>query len=759
MGQISFTPIGKPEDTSSPPLSFTPIREPEDTTVNPPGNTSPAPSITQPDASSMLKTGISKTWDFANSSIFGVKEPTPEEIQHEGMSAVVRKGVANLTTPLSLLGEAAGGLGLIKGAKYLRGAGEAAPEIEAIKPPVSSVLENAAQDTNVIKPKLKLSTNADGTFTNKDTGEILGKDLNPLTSRTTPKKIKITFSQTGDLPKAEIPPFTGKVNDTSLPNDLKGAKPKFNIRDKSYTPKFDSDVDKAAFITAQINPSKRDADYLKFVMDNTGLDEQGARDLGKQVKGHVKDTIKNHILNEGQEGDVLVPKFKSDIETIPKTEPININSGTMPNVKGPETDLQVPGGSGKPPKEPQFELEDENFDWDKWNKKSLKDKIVNVLGSSRSVQSVDFTSALLRQGVGLIHKKSFWTSIKPAFEAMGSESNYQEIAQGILDHPQFKDAMSNGVSFTGFKNIASREEQFQSPLAEAVIPKVLGDKVPNPIRAAARGYTTFMNKLRMDAYSSLVNNTAQAGLEVNKPAIAKFINTATGRGHFDSKVLEGAMPLVNQVIYSPRLMKAHLDMLNPYTYVRQSNKGVRLEYLKSAASVAGVAGTTNLLLNLMGGKSNADMSSADFGKIKFGDTRLDPMAGNQQYLVLLHRLATNHTTNGLGKSEKLDSRFGGPTKLGTLANFVRNKLAPVPAAIVNTIAGKDGGGNSTNTSLTNNEIVKLYTPMIVQDFADLVKSDPKLIPLLIPANFGMSLQTYDTPKPKAKGFNMPKVKF
>lgn len=702
MGQQSWDSIPNSSAPVAPPKldwNTIPNANPaEDITVNPPGQTSPAPSIpsvTMPNAKDMVISGAHKAFDWANNSIFGVKEPTPEEIQHEGMPAVVRKGVANLTTPFALAGEAVGGLGLLKGLKFLRGAGEAgevAEELPKVKVPDSSVLQTA-EDT----PKPKYSTNRDGTISPKDNPLIRYKDGKLVG----PQKIKLSNAGASldwdKLPnETTIAPFTGNTETPTLPTNTK----------------------------------------------------------------------------------------------------VNVNSGTMPNVKGPEANTilgppknntpiippvippenQLGMGFGedapvdfKKVNNPEFDLEDNKFNWDKWNKKSVKDKIVDVLSSARSAQSVDFTSALLRQGAGLIHKKSFYTAIKPAFEAMASEGNYNKIAQSILDHPLFADANKNGVSFTGFKNIASREEQFQSPLAEHIIPKVFGNKVPNPIRAAARGYTTFMNKLRMDTYASLVDNAEQVNktaadlgaeaIPINKPAIAKFINTTTGRGTFNSKTVEQAMPLINQAIYSPRLMKAHFDMLNPATYIKQANKGVRLEYLKSAIALAGLTGTTNMLLNYAGGESNDDMNSADFGKVKFGNTRLDPMAGNQQYMVLLHRLATNHVTNSTGKSEQLDTRFGGPTKLGTLANFVRNKLAPVPAAIVNTVAGKDGGGNPTNTSLTNNEVVKLYTPMIAQDFADLVKDNPKLLPLLIPGNFGMSLQTYSSPAGKTKGFNMPWVKF
>lgn len=969
-----------------------------------------------PDANKALKSGISKLYDWGSTSVTGIHEPTMEDWQKDPKRAAWRSGVAGMTTPFSIAGEALGGIGIA--AKRLRMFGRAGEEVSKL----GKVAKTSEEIPNIKLPeeeiklpakigeeipnnplksnKLKVKLNSDGTYTNMETGEVLPiKKAEKL-----PNKFKITLSNTGELP----PP--------TLPKDLQGAKPRYNIRDKSYSPKFESDIDRAAYITAQTNPSKRDADYLKFVMDNTGLDEKGARALGNEVKAKFKDTLKNHILKGGEEGEVpfsthwkkqeipnkvevpndwdniwdsidkenqppinyrksepeitvegkkdifgypadrdltpdevekikkslrknlidsysedtvegnkaadeidgiidvdyrvhpitkelpinvnsgempkvdlpkepsnntwdklgdyygkrvhrvfsdsaltpdiinrmspdeankiyghlmgwtdnknsWAPKITSeevknifkkydlpDLESLPPddlgkggisldtTDPshmevldqvlkdnINVNSGEMPNVRGPEVS-QVPeefkirdepinssdippenqlslggggdDGFGKGKGPPPIEPEDfGKFNWGEWNKKPLKDKILDVLSSSRSVQSVDFTSALFRQGIGLVHKKAFWNSIKPAFKAMGSEEASKAIAKSIINHPLFNDAMKEGgVSFTGFKNLG-REEQFQSHLAEHVIPLIsekTGIKLPNAVRSASRGYNTFINKLRMDSYASLVRNAEKAKLPVNKKAIGKFINSATGRGTFKSEKLESMMPGLNQVIYSPRLMKARLDMLNPINYVSQANKGVRLEYLKSAAAIAGVTGTTNMLFGLMGADTNGDMNSSDFGKVKFSNARLDPMGGFQQYMVLMHRLGTGFTTNSLGRSSAFDSRYGGPIASGAIGNFIRNKLAPLPAATMNVLTGKDSGGNDTNAW---NEAIKLYTPMITQDAYDLFKDDPSLLPLLIPGNFGMGIQDFKVQRGGKKGpFSIsmpriPKVKF
>ena len=91
------------------------------------------------------------------------------------------------------------------------------------------------------------------------------------------------------------------VGDTSasairLPRDLAGAKPRY--RDHTLT--FESDIDRALYILAQRQKSKRDADYLSFVMEMTGMDEAAARSAGGRVREAIRDRA-----GKAAEGDAL----------------------------------------------------------------------------------------------------------------------------------------------------------------------------------------------------------------------------------------------------------------------------------------------------------------------------------------------------------------------------------------------------------------------------------------------------------------------
>jgi hypothetical protein len=100
----------------------------------------------------------------------------------------------------------------------------------------------------------------------------------------------------------------GRTPKATLPRDLAGAKPRYNIGPNEYHPTFDSDIDKAAYITAQKKPSLRDADYLKFVQRETGWSEAAVRAHGAKVRAALKEAVKD----ADEEGRVTLPDQMPD---------------------------------------------------------------------------------------------------------------------------------------------------------------------------------------------------------------------------------------------------------------------------------------------------------------------------------------------------------------------------------------------------------------------------------------------------------------
>jgi hypothetical protein len=146
---------------------------------------------------------------------------------------------------------------------------------------------------------------------------------------------KITPPKLDLQPVVESAPVAAKL---TLPSDLNKSKPRFNMGSKGYIPEFADDLDKALFVIAQKNPSKRDADFLKLVMDTTGLDEAGARSAGEVVRKAIKEQVKGQpegkviiqpIFNKVTEPPAIIPPIEPNV--LPPTELPQIEPSTKPN--------------------------------------------------------------------------------------------------------------------------------------------------------------------------------------------------------------------------------------------------------------------------------------------------------------------------------------------------------------------------------------------------------------------------------------------
>lgn len=395
-------------------------------------------------------------------------------------------------------------------------------------------------------------------------------------------------------------------------------------------------------------------------------------------------------------------------------------------------------------------------------------------------------SAPLRQGLGLIHKKAFWTSLPEMVKAFGSEDAYKGIQQSILDDPLFKKtvradgqvmpsfAERAGLKLTDLENMSTREESMMSSLAE---------KVPG-VRASNRAYTAFLNKLRADTFKQMLSDFDVVSNGMGKKNIAlahdiaEFVNTASGRGSLGK--LEPSAKALSTVLFSPRLIASRLGLMakggtavfSPETYM-VSNPSIRREYLKSLFAIAGAAGTFATLGKMAGASIESDPASSDFGKVKFGNTRIDPYGGFQQYIVAAQRLMPHLDLSSMGLGEiggKMkstttdreysldDAGFGRSTRMDILQRFVRSKTNPIINFAWGLLAGqKELSGKPMNFSSVNpmgpkgenlfdNSIAQRFLPMLSQDIYDLVQDETttpqeKALAAFM-ASVGMGSQTY-----------------
>lgn len=375
----------------------------------------------------------------------------------------------------------------------------------------------------------------------------------------------------------------------------------------------------------------------------------------------------------------------------------------------------------------------------KSNMTTIDRKLPNALSEAvnlpKSLQASMDLSAPFRQGIGLIHRGEWWRAWDDMVKSFGSENMFNAVQEGIRTSPHFELSQEAGLALTDLTHLSSREEQFMSNWAERI--PVIG----RGVRASNRAYVGFLNKLRSDTFNNLVDSAIAAGRNPKEDLslaheLAGYVNTATGRGNLGS--LERYATGLNNALFSPRFIKSRIDMLNPATYIK-ADPLVRKEYLKSALAITSMGTTMGQLARMAGAEVSGEPTSADFGKIKIGNTRIDPFGGFQQYFTLLYRLASNSTTSSTtGKSYELGSKFGRSTSKDILEQFAINKAAPIPHFVYQWL-------NQTKKrpfDLTP-EVARLFAPMMIQDIVDVAKDNPALLPITIPASAtGFGVQSY-----------------
>ena len=112
-----------------------------------------------------------------------------------------------------------------------------------------------------------------------------------------------------------------------LPEDLAEAKPRYSFSLDTYVPAFDSDFDLAAYIVTQAKPSLRDADYLNWAVEASGMTPEEVRKHGLQVRAQIKQLSRQTKGGTSQKpATLVVPSVRI----------------TMPEVKVAATPVSVP---------------------------------------------------------------------------------------------------------------------------------------------------------------------------------------------------------------------------------------------------------------------------------------------------------------------------------------------------------------------------------------------------------------------------------
>lgn len=370
-------------------------------------------------------------------------------------------------------------------------------------------------------------------------------------------------------------------------------------------------------------------------------------------------------------------------------------------------------------------------------KRTTSEKIFGMIGQVINVPraimaSVDL-SAPLRQGIFLIGRpKRFISAFGNMFRYAFSEKAYLGLEQNIKSRKTYESMRRAKLALTELgSELTSREEAIMSNLPERI--PFLG-KV---FRGSNRAYTGFLNKLRADVFDDIIKKSEKLSDEELK-SIGKYVNAATGRGNLGE--LQRAQVLFNSIFFSPRLIASRINLLNPYFYITLSPVA-RREALKDGAKFAAITGTILALSKMGGAEVGVDPRSADFGKIKIGNTRIDIMGGFQQPIKLVAQLISGEIISSTtGRTITLGEGYKPLTRKDILLRFFENKESPIASFIT---------GLLTNTTFTGeefdvpSEVINRFIPMVIQDMYDLFQEKgAENLWMALPSIFGAGVQTY-----------------
>lgn len=281
-----------------------------------------------------------------------------------------------------------------------------------------------------------------------------------------------------------------------------------------------------------------------------------------------------------------------------------------------------------------------------------------------------------------------------------------------------------------------------------------------PVRASARAYTTFLNQLRFETFvrmkNALVGRTGKPTIDQLK-VIANAVNTATGRGDFGK--FEASAENLSTVFFSPRFVRSRFGLLGGEPlWMKGSDAHTRAIVGKMYAEyLAGVAAFYALGM-AAGGEVETDPRSSDFGKLRFGDVRIDPLVGLSQITVFSTRMLTGETKTTDGEIAPLRKHirplnlfrnepdtegpgYGKRDAAKVAEFFLRSKLAPIPGSIGNILTGKDVANREVTLA---SEAKQLATPLSVKTVMENMQAEgvPAKIALTILSLLGMRSNVY-----------------
>jgi hypothetical protein len=399
--------------------------------------------------------------------------------------------------------------------------------------------------------------------------------------------------------------------------------------------------------------------------------------------------------------------------------------------------------------------------------KNMGKNIGDALGISKSLKSTLDNSYIFRQGYkAMITNPKIWLrNATKSFDLFTKELKNQPamdlVHADIYSRPNYDLYKKAGLA------IDVLEESFPSTLPE---------KVPfmgRLFRASETAFTSQAQLTRADIFDKYVDIAKRTGVDVTDvdqlKSIARLTNALTGRGGLGS--FESNADVFNKAFFAPRFVMSHFETLfgqpilgtggvegsvNPMKWsFAQKQAALNLaKIVIGAGSILGIADAVSP------GSVEWDPRSANFGKIRVGDTRFDVTGGMSSLVTVISRvfpilvgqkgMVKSSTT---GKLRELNTGdFGSSTGASVLFDFLEGKSSPVLRAFLDVLKDEDFYGDKPDVLST---IGTLFAPLPASNAYEALASGDVSVGLaliiILADALGVGASTYSADPKKGSG--------
>jgi len=315
------------------------------------------------------------------------------------------------------------------------------------------------------------------------------------------------------------------------------------------------------------------------------------------------------------------------------------------------------------------------------------DVVADVGGIPRTLMTMGEMSGLLRQGMLLICHLSFsgkkglssiGQSIGGALKATFSANTAEAIQVAIESDPRHFERIKDGLELTDADmGVLNKEEDF--------VVDNLVDKIPvlGAIkRASERNMITLLNLLRISAYDTVIDSNPGMSTDQRKQW-ARTVNAMSGRSSLKKFLTPRSMKAVSILGFAPNFAASRIEALIRVPK-NLADPVLRKESVKTVAGFLTFQTVFYALASLAGGEIGDDPEEFDYGRVTFGNSKVDFLAGlNQPFRVLLISTLFAMDKLGLRKATK------NLRPMSALGSFLRYKQSPLVGLPPQMIFGED----------------------------------------------------------------------